>query len=80
MLGDELYVGGPGLAEGIADVGFNVFTKVSEILRHVAPNNMKGTCANQFVPFSAGFINIFYKVGILPDGVSNNAHRISLIG
>ena len=80
MLGDELYMCGPGLAERIADVGFNVFTKVLEIFRHVAPDNMKWTCANQLVPFSAGFINIFYKVGILPDGVSNNAHRISLFG
>jgi hypothetical protein len=80
VLGDELNVCGAGLSERIADVGFNVLAQVSEVFCYVTPYNMKWTCANQLVPLPAGFINIFYKIGILPDGVSNNAHRISLIG
>ncbi len=80
MLGDELYMRRPGLAERITDVGFNVSCKVLEVFCGMTPDNMKRACANQFVPLSAGFINIFYKIGALSDGVSDNAHRISLIG
>ena len=80
MLGDELYVCGASLAECIADIGFNVFAKISKVLRNVTSDHMKRAGADHFVPLSAGFINVFHKIGILPDGVSNNAHRISLIG
>ena len=79
MLGDELNVGRTGLSERVTDVGFYVLAQISEVLCYVTSDNMKWACADHLVPLPAGFINVFYKIGILPDWVSNNAYRISLI-
>lgn len=80
MLGDELNVGRTGLSERVTDVGFYVLAQISEVFRYVTPHYMKRACTDHLVPLSAGFINVFNKIGILPNRVSNNAHRISLIG
>jgi hypothetical protein len=80
MLGDELNVGGTCLSERVTDVRFHVLAQISEVFRYVTPDYMKRACADHLVPLSAGFINVFNKIGILPNRVSNNAHRISLIG
>ena len=80
MLGDELNMCWTCLSERITDVGFYVLAHISEVLCYVTSDNMKRACADHLVPLPAGFIDVFYKIGILPDWVSNNAHRVSLIG
>ena len=79
MLGDELDVCRTRLPKRITDVGFYVLPQISEVLRYVTPDHVKRARANHFVPLPARFINVFNKIGILPNRVSNNAHRISLI-
>ena len=80
MLRDELYMCRTRLAEGITDICFYGFAEVPEVFRDMIPHHMKWTSAYHLVPFSAGFINVFYKIGVLPDGMSNEAHGISLFG